>query len=72
MRHSEKVDLRKAGYAQSLAIASGPVVPVVAAIFTFLGVVLSGNDLLASDNKEARNYPKLYVQPVQVDLRYRR
>ncbi|VDK17784.1 unnamed protein product [Anisakis simplex] len=49
MRHSEKVDLRKAGYAQSLAIASGPVVPVVAAIFTFLGVVLSGNDLLASD-----------------------
>uniref|UniRef100_F1KQ57 Multidrug resistance-associated protein 5 n=1 Tax=Ascaris suum TaxID=6253 RepID=F1KQ57_ASCSU len=49
MRHSEKVDLRTAGYAQSLAIASGPVVPVVAAIFTFLGVVLSGNDLLASD-----------------------
>ncbi|VDM45337.1 unnamed protein product, partial [Toxocara canis] len=49
MRHGEKVDLRTAGYAQSLAIASGPVVPVVAAIFTFLGVVLSGNDLLASD-----------------------
>ncbi|WKY15179.1 hypothetical protein Q1695_000569 [Nippostrongylus brasiliensis] len=49
MRHAEKVDIRTAGYAQSLAIACGPVVPVVAAILTFLGVVLSGNDLLASD-----------------------
>uniref|UniRef100_A0A8R1YJA7 ABC transporter ATP-binding protein n=1 Tax=Pristionchus pacificus TaxID=54126 RepID=A0A8R1YJA7_PRIPA len=49
LRHNEKVSLRKAGYAQSMAIASGPVVPVVAAILTFLGVVLSGNDLLASD-----------------------
>uniref|UniRef100_A0A8L8KN48 Multidrug resistance-associated protein 1 n=1 Tax=Heligmosomoides polygyrus TaxID=6339 RepID=A0A8L8KN48_HELPZ len=49
MRHAEKLDIRTAGYAQSLAIACGPVVPVVAAILTFLGVVLSGNDLLASD-----------------------
>ncbi|VDO55757.1 unnamed protein product [Haemonchus placei] len=49
MRHAEKIDIRTAGYAQSLAIACGPVVPVVAAILTFLGVVLSGNDLLASD-----------------------
>uniref|UniRef100_A0A1I7WPX1 ABC transmembrane type-1 domain-containing protein n=1 Tax=Heterorhabditis bacteriophora TaxID=37862 RepID=A0A1I7WPX1_HETBA len=49
MRHDEKVDIRTAGYAQSLAIACGPVVPVVAAILTFLGVILSGNDLLASD-----------------------
>ncbi|CAD6187498.1 unnamed protein product [Caenorhabditis auriculariae] len=49
MRHSEKINIRKSGYAQSLAIACGPVVPVVAAILTFLGVVLSGNDLLASD-----------------------
>ncbi|CAJ0935342.1 unnamed protein product, partial [Mesorhabditis belari] len=49
MRHDEKVDLRTAGYAQSLAIACGPVVPVVAALLTFLGVVLSGNDLMASD-----------------------
>lgn len=49
MRHQEKVDIRTAGYAQSLAIACGPVVPVVAAVLTFLGVVLSGNDLLASD-----------------------
>lgn len=48
-RHAEKVDIRTAGYAQSLAIACGPVVPVIAAIVTFLGVVLSGNDLLASD-----------------------
>ncbi|KAK6061463.1 ABC transporter, ATP-binding protein [Cooperia oncophora] len=49
MRHAEKIDIRTAGYAQSLAIACGPVVPVVAAILTFLGVVLSGHDLLASD-----------------------
>ncbi|CAB3400010.1 unnamed protein product [Caenorhabditis bovis] len=49
MRHEEKVQIRKSGYAQSLAIACGPVVPVVAAVLTFLGVVLSGNDLLASD-----------------------
>lgn len=43
------MQIRKSGYAQSLAIACGPVVPVVAAILTFLGVVLAGNDLLASD-----------------------
>ena len=49
LRHQEKVSLRKSGYAQSLAIACGPVVPVVAAILTFLGVILSGNDLLASE-----------------------
>ncbi|KJH46653.1 ABC transporter, ATP-binding protein, partial [Dictyocaulus viviparus] len=49
MRHAEKIEIRTAGYAQSLAIACGPVVPVVAAILTFLGVVLSGHDLLASD-----------------------
>lgn len=49
MRKQEANDLRTAGYAQSLAIACGPVVPVVASILTFLGVVLSGNDLLASD-----------------------
>ncbi|TKR81617.1 hypothetical protein L596_015460 [Steinernema carpocapsae] len=48
-RVQESRDLKIAGYAQSLAIASGPVVPVVAAIFTFLGVILTGNDLLASD-----------------------
>ncbi|VDM53800.1 unnamed protein product [Angiostrongylus costaricensis] len=49
IRHAEKTEIRKAGYAQSLAIACGPVVPIVAAILTFLGVVLSGHDLLASD-----------------------
>lgn len=49
LRHSEKVDIRASGYAQSLAIACGPIVPVVAAILTFLGIILSGNDLLASD-----------------------
>lgn len=48
-RKEEKVQIRKSGYAQSLAIACGPVVPVVAAILTFVGVVLAGNDLLASD-----------------------
>uniref|UniRef100_A0A158R5R5 ABC transmembrane type-1 domain-containing protein n=1 Tax=Syphacia muris TaxID=451379 RepID=A0A158R5R5_9BILA len=49
LRHDEKVDLRKAGLAQSLTIAFGPIVPAVAATVTFLVVILSGNDLLASD-----------------------
>ncbi|VDD93650.1 unnamed protein product [Enterobius vermicularis] len=49
MRHNEKVDLRKAGLAQSLAIASGPIVPAVAATATFIAVIFSGHDLLASD-----------------------
>uniref|UniRef100_A0A915PRN9 Uncharacterized protein n=1 Tax=Setaria digitata TaxID=48799 RepID=A0A915PRN9_9BILA len=49
MRHNEKVDLRKAGLAQSLTIAFGSVVPVVAAVFTFLGLILSGGNLLAAD-----------------------
>lgn len=41
--------MRKAGLAQSLTIAFGPIVPAVAATVTFLVVILSGNDLLASD-----------------------
>lgn len=49
MRHSEKIDLRKTGLAQSLTIAFGSVVPVVAAVFTFLGLILSGGNLLAGD-----------------------
>lgn len=49
IRHDEKVDLRKAGLAQSLTIAFGPIVPAVAATVTFLAVILSGNDVLASD-----------------------
>lgn len=49
MRRNEKIDLRKTGLAQSLTIAFGSVVPVVAAIFTFLGLILSGGNLLAGD-----------------------
>uniref|UniRef100_A0A8R1TR26 Uncharacterized protein n=1 Tax=Onchocerca volvulus TaxID=6282 RepID=A0A8R1TR26_ONCVO len=49
MRRNEKVDLRKAGLAQSLTIAFGSVVPVVAAVFTFLGFILSGGNLLPGD-----------------------
>ena len=48
--------IRTAGYAQSLAVASGPIVPIVAAIVTFLGVVMSGNDLLASDVRKEEGY----------------
>jgi len=49
VRREEKRSLRIAGYAQSLAIASGCVVPVVATFVTVLSVVFSGSDLLASD-----------------------
>uniref|UniRef100_A0AAF5PL34 ABC transporter n=1 Tax=Wuchereria bancrofti TaxID=6293 RepID=A0AAF5PL34_WUCBA len=49
MRRSEKIDLRKTGLAQSLTIAFGSVVPVVAAVFTFLGLILSGGNLAAGD-----------------------
>ncbi|KAH7719900.1 CBN-MRP-5 protein [Aphelenchoides avenae] len=49
VREEERRYLRIAGYAQSLAIASGTIVPVVATIVTVLSVVLSGSDLLASD-----------------------
>jgi hypothetical protein len=49
IRSEEKKNLRIAGYAQSLAIASSCVVPVVATFVTVLSVVLSGSDLLASD-----------------------
>ncbi|MCP9264913.1 Multidrug resistance-associated protein 5 [Dirofilaria immitis] len=49
MRRNEKIDLRKAGLAQSLTIALGSVVPVVAAVFTFLGFILSGGNLVAAD-----------------------
>jgi hypothetical protein len=41
--------LRHAGYAQSIAIATGTIVPVCATIVTVLAVVYSGHDLLASD-----------------------
>ncbi|KAI6210597.1 ABC transporter, ATP-binding protein [Aphelenchoides besseyi] len=49
VRNTEKHNLQKAGYAQSIAIASGTIVPIVATIVTVLAVVLSGNDILASD-----------------------
>ena len=39
------VQLRTAGYAQSLAIAAGPVVPATAAIVTFLAYIGAGNAL---------------------------
>lgn len=40
--------MTKAGFAQSLAVAAGPVVPVVAAAITFSAYILAGNDLEAS------------------------
>lgn len=50
MRKNEKKNLRIAGYAQSLAVASGTIVPVVATFVTVLAVVVfSGQDLSASD-----------------------
>uniref|UniRef100_A0A915E4A5 ABC transmembrane type-1 domain-containing protein n=1 Tax=Ditylenchus dipsaci TaxID=166011 RepID=A0A915E4A5_9BILA len=49
VREEEKRSLQIAGYAQSLAIASGTIVPVVATFVTVLSIVLSGSDLLASD-----------------------
>ncbi|VBB26660.1 unnamed protein product [Acanthocheilonema viteae] len=49
MRRSEKIDLRRAGLAQSLTIAFGSVVPIAASVFTFLGLILSGGNLLAGD-----------------------
>uniref|UniRef100_A0A1I7VPR0 Multidrug resistance-associated protein lethal(2)03659 n=1 Tax=Loa loa TaxID=7209 RepID=A0A1I7VPR0_LOALO len=52
MRRSEKIDLRKTGLAQSLTIAFGSVVPVVATVFTFLGLILSGGNLLTGDANE--------------------
>lgn len=49
MRKNEKNCLKVAGYAQSLAIATGTIVPVVATIVTVLVVVATGSDLKASD-----------------------
>lgn len=49
IRDDEKRNLRRAGYAQSIAIATGTIVPVVATIVTVLAIVYSGGDLLASD-----------------------
>ncbi|CAD5234455.1 unnamed protein product [Bursaphelenchus xylophilus] len=49
VRKEEKQNLQKAGYAQSLAIASGTIVPVVATVVTVCAVVFAGHDLLASD-----------------------
>ncbi|VDK77147.1 unnamed protein product [Litomosoides sigmodontis] len=49
MRRDEKIDLRKAGLAQSLTVVFGSIVPIVAAVFTFLGLILSGGNLLAGD-----------------------
>uniref|UniRef100_A0AC35TVU9 ABC transmembrane type-1 domain-containing protein n=1 Tax=Rhabditophanes sp. KR3021 TaxID=114890 RepID=A0AC35TVU9_9BILA len=49
LRTEEQKWLKKAGYAQSLAIAFGSIVPVLAMIITVLGVVMNGKDLSASD-----------------------
>ncbi|CAD5229343.1 unnamed protein product [Bursaphelenchus okinawaensis] len=49
VRFEEKNNLQKAGYAQSLAIASGTIVPVVATVVTVVSVVYYGYDILASD-----------------------
>uniref|UniRef100_A0A7E4VUH3 Multidrug resistance-associated protein 5 n=1 Tax=Panagrellus redivivus TaxID=6233 RepID=A0A7E4VUH3_PANRE len=49
LRAEEQQCLKVAGYAQSLAIASGTIVPVVATIATVLVIVAVGSDLKASD-----------------------
>lgn len=59
IRIEEKHCLRTAGYAQSLAIATGSCVPVIATIITFLAIIWSGNDLSASQvrTRPSRSYP---------------
>ncbi|KAL3072338.1 hypothetical protein niasHT_034538 [Heterodera trifolii] len=49
VRRAEQRSLGWAGYAQSLAVASGAIVPVVATIVMTLAIVLNGHDLRASD-----------------------
>uniref|UniRef100_A0A914Z986 Uncharacterized protein n=1 Tax=Panagrolaimus superbus TaxID=310955 RepID=A0A914Z986_9BILA len=49
VRAKEQHSLKVAGYAVSLAIATGTIVPVVATIVTVLVVVAVGSDLKASD-----------------------
>lgn len=49
VRVKEQHSLKVAGYAVSLAIATGTIVPVVATIVTVLVVVAVGSDLKASD-----------------------
>lgn len=48
LREKEKHHIRVAGYAQSLAIATGTCVPVIATIVTFSAHIGSGNELNAS------------------------
>uniref|UniRef100_A0A914HQH3 Uncharacterized protein n=1 Tax=Globodera rostochiensis TaxID=31243 RepID=A0A914HQH3_GLORO len=49
VRQCEQRSLGWAGYAQSLAVASGAIVPVVATIVMIMAIVLNGGDLRASD-----------------------
>ena len=49
IRADERKVLEKAAYVQSISSATAPVVPVMASVFTFLALVLSGNDLSPVD-----------------------
>ena len=49
IRADERKILEKAAYVQSISSATAPVVPVMASVFTFLALVLTGNDLSPVD-----------------------
>ena len=49
IRADERKVLEKATYVQSISSATAPVVPVMASVFTFLALVLTGNDLSPVD-----------------------
>jgi hypothetical protein len=45
IRAEERAILEKGAYVQSISTAAAPLVPVMAAVFTFLPYVLTGNEL---------------------------
>ncbi|XP_053403768.1 ATP-binding cassette sub-family C member 5-like [Mercenaria mercenaria] len=47
IRAEERAILEKGAYVQSISTAAAPLVPVMAAVFTFLGYILTGNELTA-------------------------
>ncbi|KAL5004806.1 hypothetical protein ScPMuIL_018262 [Solemya velum] len=48
IRATERGVLEKGSYIQSISSSMAPMVPVMAAVFTFLGYILTGNDLDAA------------------------
>ncbi|KAK3604649.1 hypothetical protein CHS0354_007192 [Potamilus streckersoni] len=49
IRANERAVLEKAAYTSSISRAVVPMVPVLAAVFTFLGYVMTGNDLTPAE-----------------------